>query len=200
MNPEKRCFLSLNHGFLKSNRDRNMLHKIKKLFSKTASIQAAFVVLFLLYATSDSKAVDWDKFLESNPHKITPAEFQALPDYCQTKLYYHNRKSGEGRKSKKNQKWRQVFRSDYSHLHHYCWGLVKLSRANNFLIGSTKRDFTIAGAGSEFDYVIKNVVKNSPFLWRYHQKKGEVLLLQNKNIEAQMEFKKANILRARSKR
>jgi len=177
-----------------------MHHYTKKLFSKTASIQAAFVVLFLLYTTSDSNAVDWDKFLESNQQKITPTEFQALPDYCQTKLYYHNRKGGEGRKSKTWQKWRQVFGSDYSHLHHYCWGVVKLVRATAVISDEQKKINLSKSATNEFSYMIKKVPPNSRFLWIYHQKKGEALLMQNKFDQAQIEFKKSLFYRNRSQK
>lgn len=172
--------------------------KILKMFS----IQGLFCVFLLVFMPFDCDAGDFNEFLGYNPIKITASEYKALPEYCQCKLYYNHYndlRAEKARKSKKNLKLKRIFGSDYQHLHHFCWGLVKLERANAFNMGTEKRNFLLKSAVSEFDYVISRVGKNSPFLWMYHEKKGEALLLQNKNSEAQIEFLKAKFYKRRGK-
>jgi len=155
--------------------------------------QFLFVIFFIFFGVSFGNAITFDEWLGHNPVNVNLLEFKQLPGYCQCKMYYHHQRGQEAKKSRKNQEWQIAFGSDYAHLHHYCWGLVYLSRARSAQLKDSERKFLVQKAIGNFDYVIKQAASRSPFLWMYHQKKGEALLLVHKNAEAQMEFKKAKL-------
>lgn len=81
------------------------------------------------------------------PFKPTPAELQALPDYCKARL--------SGDKSSQ-QRWVQQFGKDnFLHFHHYCVGLNYVNRVR-VSFGSKHKKHYIETALGEFKYVLRN--------------------------------------------
>jgi tetratricopeptide (TPR) repeat protein len=70
------------------------------------------------------------------------------------------------------------------HSHHYCWGLVKLMRANKAGLSQAERKNLRTQAIGEFDYMIKNVPKDFELLADIWTRRGIALGLIGKPDEA----------------
>lgn len=134
---------------------------------------------------------DMKQYLEFNAGPDNPYdyEFKYLPGYCPC----WSAKNRE-RFQADAEKWKRVFRSkgergmDYIHLHHYCFGLVALSRMQR---GLGNRNHLLRRAENEFGYMIKHSSPKFVLMPEIHTKMGLVKLLQGKDAHAVSHFVKA---------
>jgi len=100
-----------------------------------------------------------------------------LPDYCLCAGYPPPACSAENRS-----KYNMLYGDIFLHIHHYCWGLDKL----NLHLQSGKP--TLNNVINEFDYVLKRKHSKQILQAEIWTKKGLVLLMLNKRIEAANSF------------
>lgn len=83
----------------------------------------------------------------------TPAEVAMLPAYCQARL---------ARDEAQLSHWNRTFgRTTVLHLHHYCYGLLHMQRANATTNGAQRRRH-FGSAVKQFDYVLRHWGPDSP--------------------------------------
>jgi hypothetical protein len=81
------------------------------------------------------------------PFKPSTEELMQLPDFCQAKL--------AGDKEVQREWARRMGKDIYMHLHHYCHGLVHVSRAQ-LAFGSKHKRHYQQTAIAQFNYVLRN--------------------------------------------
>jgi tetratricopeptide (TPR) repeat protein len=115
--------------------------------------------------------------------KITDAEMDALPPYCKAKMRTHNPVEEDIWK-------KQLGFNNWTHIHHYCGGLVDVKHAK-WTANIYEKRSSIKNAIWQFDYMIRNADPNFFLMPNFHHGKGEVLMLQGNKGEAFIEFQKA---------
>lgn len=102
-------------------------------------------------------------------------EVALLPPYCMfTQLFRDNVPGGRDRV--KAARWESVIGPDHNHLHHYCWGLMKVNRARLLAQSEETRKFYFSDAVREFDYSIDRSSRGFVLLPEMLARKGEALL------------------------
>ena len=103
-----------------------------------------------------------------------------LPEFCLC-AGYPPPSCSEANRSRYIQHYGNIF----NHIHHYCWGLDKL---NIQLQSGKPSDAALESVISEFDYVLKLKDPKQSMHAEIWTKKGQVLLMLNKNMEAVNSF------------
>ena len=86
--------------------------------------------------------------------EANPAELAILPQYCQDRLT---------RNRDRMQHWHRLFgRENAIHIHHHCYGLLFLNRANAVVGDDTKRRRMLQRAAKESNYVLSRWSQNFP--------------------------------------
>jgi len=103
-------------------------------------------------------------------------EIAMLPRFC---IYTQDfRESVPGGNDREQiERWTMVMGDMYLHMHHYCYGLMKMNRATLLARDAGVRRFYLADAIREFDYVLGHAPPPSfIFLPEILAKKGEILI------------------------
>jgi len=103
-----------------------------------------------------------------------------LPQYCLCAGYPPPSCTEENRSNHE-----ELYGEIFLHIHHYCWGLDKL---NMQLQSGTPSSFWLENVISEFDYVLGHKDPKKKINAEIFTKKGQVLLMLNKNMEAVNSF------------
>jgi hypothetical protein len=102
-------------------------------------------------------------------------EMSMLPRYCIYTQGYRETVPG-GNNPSEIARWYSVLGKTFHDMHHYCYGLIKTNRANFLVRNRRDRDFYLADAITEFDYVIGHAPPDFVLLPEIFTKKGENLL------------------------
>lgn len=101
------------------------------------------------------------------PHGPDASEIALLPVYCQAKFS----------KDRNTQRlWAQRMGEGWIDLHHYCYGLNFINRAN-MEFQKSERTFNLVQARAEFDYVLRNWSANYPLRAEAESNKAMVEML-----------------------
>jgi hypothetical protein len=152
--------------------------------------QIAPVALLACIILASPANAEGDKLDERVP---TISELRLLPPYCpdtQIISTQYGRKQSPSEHDAHTKQFVDIYGNDFWHLHHYCFGLTQILRADKSLT-STERQKKIQGSIHEYDYVIRHVSSNSVILPELHMKKGSSLLRLNRGPEAVIELQKA---------
>jgi tetratricopeptide (TPR) repeat protein len=127
------------------------------------------------------------------PEHVTaydPREVALLPKYCiHTQLFRDNVPGGNNQAE--IHRWYAVMGETFHHMHHYCWGLMKLHRAKALARDARVRRFNYASAIGEFDYVLARAKPNFVLLPEILVRRGEALLGLGRHAQALAEFERA---------
>jgi tetratricopeptide (TPR) repeat protein len=118
------------------------------------------------------------------PANVTRGEMALLPEYCiDTQGFSYGDQYFNT--SPRAAHWVALMGPSFWHHHHYCWALVKLQRAKAPGIAPQARAHLLAGAGSDFDYVIRNAQPNFVMLPEVLLRFGDLKLETGEIAEAQ---------------
>jgi tetratricopeptide (TPR) repeat protein len=128
------------------------------------------------------------------PAHITETEMALLPAYCpDTQTFKYG---GEGSNESPNaQKWVALMGRPFWTMHHYCWALLNLARAQKPTMAPNIRDATRDGAIGDMMFVIENSPPDFIMLPEIYTKIGEVQLLLKRPAQARDSFAKARTLK-----
>lgn len=136
-----------------------------------------FLVIGLLWSVG-AKAIDGE---------MTKAEYELLPHYCQGQEHV----AAKYFKPDGN-KWRNYLgEKDYSHIHHYCWGLVNLNRAYKAGISSRERKHLFRYVIGDIMYSVDRASPEFALLPEMYTKIGEAYLGLQDDKNAEIAFRKA---------
>lgn len=110
----------------------------------------------------------------------TEAEMQLLPRYCPYTKWFD---TPAGYFNERAKYWRNLMGSDgFQHMHHHCWGLLKMARSQKANLSKLERTGLRESALGDYMYVISKSPPNFIMLPEVYTKAGSVeLLLQNPN-------------------
>jgi tetratricopeptide (TPR) repeat protein len=129
----------------------------------------------------------------SYPQGWTDAELALTPPYCQDvqTLRYGDKYSP----SPNAAKWVALMGEGFWAVHHYCWALINLGRADRPSMPAQERLGLRMGAVADMMYVIRNTPPNFILLPEIYTRKGQVELLLKRDADAKASFEKARELK-----
>lgn len=113
--------------------------------------------------------------------RFTPAEEALLPAYCEFTQTWA--KTNE--RQRKYAEYLRRFGNGWKHMHHYCWGLVSLSRATRHNAQVNKREYHTRKAIDDFDYVLQNAPQDFVMLFQIAYRKARALIVNQQLLEAE---------------
>ncbi len=119
-----------------------------------------------------------------------PREVGRLPSYCKYTQSFRERVPG-GDNPAQIAQWLAVMGDVFNHMHHYCWGLMKLNRALHLARGKHARDFFFNDAITEIDYVLNRSSEDFVLRPELLTKKGQSLIMLGRGPLAVIELERA---------
>ncbi len=128
------------------------------------------------------------------PTNVTDTEMALLPEYCPDTFGF---KYGDAyfNTSPNAPKWVGLMGKGFWAMHHYCWALINLGRAQKPSMPANERQFTRESAIADMYYIIENTNADFIMLPELYTKIGEVQLMLNHPPEARDAFAKARALK-----
>lgn len=125
---------------------------------------------------------------------ITDAEMQLLPAYCADTQTF---KYGDStfNTSPKAGHWVSLMGKSFWGMHHYCWALIALNRAQKASVSESARQGLWEGARADCGYVIKNSPPDFILLPEIYTRVGQIELLLKNPDKANEAFAKARSLK-----
>ncbi len=121
----------------------------------------------------------------AKPDNVTEAELKMLPRYCQDSMWFPERyKTQSGH-------WVSIMGRSFAAIHHYCWALTTVSRAQRAGIPAETRFSMRTDAVNDYVYVINNATPDFVLLPEIYTKLGEVELQLRHPNKAQAAFSNA---------
>lgn len=104
-----------------------------------------------------------------------PREVGRLPIYCRFTQGFRAAVPGGNDQAQINH-WYSVMGKPFHHMHHYCWGLMKLNRAQYLARSDQVRNFYFGSSIQEFDYVLERSPEDFVLRAEILTKKGQGLI------------------------
>jgi tetratricopeptide (TPR) repeat protein len=144
----------------------------------------ASLASFVFATGANAENPPWDGISNRGIYiEYDEAAIAKLPPYCRYTKYY--RELLPGRKDPAElERWQKVIGPAFVHIHHYCRGLQITNRALFEAKTKAARDRELGFSIGEFDFVIARVDSTFPLLPEILTKKGENLLVLQKDGEA----------------
>jgi tetratricopeptide (TPR) repeat protein len=121
---------------------------------------------------------------------ITPGELALTPAFCQD-VQTINGWSQHSRPSPRSPHWLGLMGETFWGMHHYCWALIHLQRADRAGTSPQQREFLIREAISDFYFVINIAPPEFPLLPELYFRTGEGFLLLGEYARALDELQKS---------
>jgi tetratricopeptide (TPR) repeat protein len=141
----------------------------------------------------------WSTTALAQPDNITQAEIAMLPAYCPDTQTF-----GQGGRRWGDQpynwspnapKWVDMMGKGFFAMHHYCWTLIRLRRAERPGTPPVIQQGHREAALGDIYFVIQNTPSDFIMLPEIYTKRGEVLLLLKRDSEANEAFATARALK-----
>lgn len=129
------------------------------------------------------------------PTNITDAEMALLPRYCADTQTFGYGGAGSPNMSPNAPRWVGLMGNGFWAMHHYCWALINLARAQKPSMPANVRQATREYAIDDMKFVIENTTADFIMLPEIYTKVGEVQLLLKLAPEARDAFAKARSLK-----
>jgi tetratricopeptide (TPR) repeat protein len=132
--------------------------------------------------------------LAGKPTNVTDAEMALLPKYCPDTFGF---KYGDAytNTSPNAPKWVAMMGKNFWAMHHYCWALINLGRAQKPSMPPGTRDTTRQYAIDDLQYVIENTTPDFILLPEIYTKIGEVQIDLKRPMDARDSFARARSLK-----
>jgi len=108
-------------------------------------------------------------------HAFDAREVAMLPRYCIYTQEFRGIVPG-GNNPEQIERWSSVMGDTFIHMHHYCYGLMKVNRGTLLARDAYVRRSYLQDSINEFDYVLRAAPQNFILLPEILTKKGEVLI------------------------
>jgi tetratricopeptide (TPR) repeat protein len=129
------------------------------------------------------------------PIDITAAEVALLPKYCADAQTFKYGGEGSPTMSPNAPHWVELMGRGFWAIHHYCWALINLSRAQRPSMPPATRQATREYAIDDMKFVIANTSDDFVMLPEIYTKIGTVQLLLKRPTEAHAAFVRASALK-----
>lgn len=128
------------------------------------------------------------------PQNITPEELAMLPRYCldAQSFGYGDAYSNT---SPNAPKWVAMMGKSFWHIHHHCWALINVRRAQQARLPREKKIALLQEAHGDFQYVIRNTPEDFVLLPEVITWLGRTYARLGNHAEAAKSFEKARSLK-----
>lgn len=126
---------------------------------------------------------------------ITPGELALTPEFCQDVQAINGWGKEAHDRSPRAPRWVSIFGDTFWAMHHYCWGLIKLHRANTPGIAPQMRSGLRRSAIDEYGYVIRHSKPDFILLPEMYFRIGEAHALLGEHPLAVEAYAKARSLK-----
>ena len=134
-----------------------------------ASVRAALALVITVAVASAAQA--------AKPSNITVGETAMLPAYCPDTMGYGAYMDATTNPSPRAGLWVGLMGKSFWHMHHHCYGLLKLRRAMLPGTPAHTRKFELGSAIDEFNYMIQNSTANFIMLPEIYVRRGDAQVL-----------------------
>ena len=156
---------------------------------RTASVSSWRLLAAACMAVAISTAAQAGK-----PDNVTEAEMALLPPYCpDTQTFKYG--DALSNPSPNAPKWVGLMGKGFWTMHHYCWALLNLARAQKPSMPENIRDATRHYAIEDMKFVLQNTEPDFILLPEIYTKIGDVELALRRPAEANVAFAKARSLK-----
>jgi tetratricopeptide (TPR) repeat protein len=94
---------------------------------------------------------------DNKPANVTAGEIALLPAYC---IDTESMGGADVRYSPQSKLWKAQLGETFMALHHYCWGLIRVSRASQAGVSAMERKAHYNGAIGDYQYVLEAAGNN----------------------------------------
>ena len=152
-----------------------------------------------LFALFTVALLAWSPFALAQPELITNAEIAMLPAYCPDTQTFGQGGQHWGAQpynwSPNAPKWLDLMGKGFWTMHHYCWALIRLRRAERPGTPAVIQKGHRQAALGDLSFVIENSPPDFIMLPEIYTKYGEVELLLKNYADADEAFAKARALK-----
>ena len=120
---------------------------------------------------------------------ITPGELALTPDFCQDVQTMNG--WSKARPSPRTAHWISVMGENFWHMHHFCWAMIGLHRAQVAGLSPMNRQWLIKQAIDDYRYVIINSTSDFVLLPEIYTRMGDAQLLMGDAGGAYVSFMRA---------
>jgi hypothetical protein len=117
--------------------------------------------------------------LPTEPNFFTWGELALLPEFCRDTQGVLYQVRGNGRDSPRAPHWLSLMGPDFWHMHHYCYALAYMMRAQDASLSPIQKKYLYQKAMGDYNYVIKNAQPTMALMPEVHYKVGEAQLLMD---------------------
>lgn len=143
----------------------------------------SFILALLIITSSFKLAI-------ASPTGITENELAILPKYCPyTQSFKHG--SGVANPSPEARRWISVMGESFWHVHHYCWALIEINRANRAQTKPREKAALRGSAIGNLIYTVNNSSNDFVLLPEIYTTLGKLYLQTKNTVEASKAFSKS---------
>jgi len=133
---------------------------------------------------------------DAEPHRFDqPKEMFMLPEFCKYTQDFREHVPGGNNKTEID-RWTASMGPTFIHMHHYCYGLQAVNRAEFMSRTREDRIHNLGVSIKEFDYVIERATPEFAMLPEIFTKRGESLIKMDKPGEGMVDLRKAIDMKA----
>ena len=125
--------------------------------------------------------------LAEKPENVTSGEMAMLPSYCVDTQTF-----GDGTRISY---WVGIMGKGFMGLHHYCWGLLALGRAQNTVMPQQTRRHILTYAINDFNFTLKNAAADFVLAPEIYTRRGDIQLMLSDPVAAYESFERARELK-----
>lgn len=154
---------------------------------RASSVLAAVAACCLLVTALPARA--------NTPQNITAGEVSRLPSYCAHSQSFEMRGTPDAPTDAQRQLLAVMGRTLWA-IHHYCWALVNMHRADAVLGNPAQRRYLLEWAIKDCQYVVGYAPPDFVLLPEIHTRIGDLLVLLKRDGEAIPHFERSKSLKA----
>jgi hypothetical protein len=157
-----------------------------RLHARALAVVSGAVLVTIMARAGTGDIVGYPAHVEA----YDPREVALLPRYCTYTQLFRDHVPGGNDKATIDS-WYARLGPTFHQLHHFCWGIMQTNRAMLLATDRQTREFYLAAANGNFDYVIERSPPEFILLPEILAKKGENLIRLGKGQLALVELQRA---------
>lgn len=135
--------------------------------------------------------VGWCSVQAIAGENMSEAEYLLLPEYCRAQGNVSEKYYKKYYRADLTRKWQSALGENYNHYHHFCWGIVSISRAYKSPSKGGSREGTAKRAIDDIGYLVERATPDCVLLPDVYTRLGEAYLLARDDKRAEAAFRLA---------
>lgn len=131
----------------------------------------------------------------NTPQNITPGEISRLPEYCPHSITFSPRGTPDA-PTDQQRHWVALMGNTFWAIHHYCWALVNVNRAERGGLSPADRRYLFQWAIQDCYYVVNLATPDFPLMPEILTRIGNYYVEMDRVIEAMEHFERAKAIKS----